>query len=151
MFLIPSVFLPLFTSSCNILSYYKNNSSVPFFQMNLLPWLKQVLLDMACHLSILCKPKNDPSIQLTITVVLFACLVLLKDSKEVVFIHSSELRPQVPNDITLSHNKILQETNAETQKQTLQNEKHHGWEESLSKMNIMVQLFACHFNNAFGL
>lgn len=40
MFLTPSVLLTLFTSSCNILSYYKNNYSIPFFQMNLLPWLK---------------------------------------------------------------------------------------------------------------
>lgn len=34
-FIIPSVLLLLFTSSGNILSYYKNDSAVPFFQMHL--------------------------------------------------------------------------------------------------------------------
>lgn len=69
---------------------------------------------------------------------LFACLVLLKDSKKLFDIYLGKLWPWVANDITLSYNKILQEMNAETKKQTLQNKKHASWEESPSKLNIMV-------------
>lgn len=34
-FIIPSVLLTLFTSFCNVLPYYKNDSTVPFSQMHL--------------------------------------------------------------------------------------------------------------------